>query len=300
MSDLPTRILVTGANGQLGQEVMALAANFPAWELIPSDRHVMDISRREDVLRFFDRHRVDFCINCAAYTAVDQAESQPDIARQINALGPGYLAEACRQAGAGLLHFSSDYVYHTHHNRPYREDAPTNPQGVYARTKLEGDERVQQALPEAVVLRTSWVYSSYGNNFVKTMLRLATLRDTLRVVYDQVGAPTYARDLAGAALAIIRYLAATGTERPPKGGIYHYSNEGVTSWYDLALAIFELSHIDCHVLPIESKDFPTPAARPFFSVLNKDKIKETFALTIPHWRTSLRECLKRITADESP
>ncbi len=298
MSDSPTRILVTGAHGQLGREIMTLGTNFPDWQLIPTDRQELDISRRDDVLRFFDRHPIDYCINCAAYTAVDEAERQPGIARQLNTLGPAFLAEACLASGATMLHFSTDYVYHTRHNQPYREDARTNPQGVYARTKLEGDQWVLQTLPNSIILRTSWVYSPFGNNFVKTMLRLAAERDSLRVVYDQIGAPTYARDLAAATLTIIRHLAnGPETERQSLGGIYHYSNEGVTSWYDFALAIFELEHISCRVFPIESKDFPTLANRPFFSILNKDKIKQTFKLEIPHWRESLQDCLQRLSGD---
>ena len=193
-----------------------------------------------------------------------------------------------------MIHYSTDYVYHGTQNRPFKETDSTSPGGVYAATKLEGDQRVLAANPRTIILRTSWVYSSFGHNFVKTMLRLGKERDQLTVIFDQTGTPTYARDIAVATLHILRKLENTNAEE--SAGIYHFSNEGVTSWYDFAKAIFDLENINCHVLPIETKDYPIPAARPHFSVLNKAKIKTTFDMEIPHWRDSLRECLAAISS----
>lgn len=294
MMDRKVNVLVTGANGQLGQELLALTAEFPSLKLLPATRQELDITNRDQVRQYFDRHPVDFCLNCAAYTAVDQAENHPEAAHRVNVLGPEVLAEACREQDATLIHYSTDYVYHTLCNRPYREEDPTNPQSVYARTKLEGEMKVREALPRSIIVRTSWVYSAFGGNFVKTVLRLGADRDHLRVVYDQVGTPTYAHDLALATLTMLLRLEGHRDRGAALGGIYHYSNEGVTSWYDFAVAILDLAGLPCRVLPIESKDYPTLAPRPFFSVLNKEKIKTTFDLDIPHWRRSLQTCLEQI------
>jgi dTDP-4-dehydrorhamnose reductase len=223
---------------------------------------------------------------------VDKAESEPAQARRTNALAPRYLAEACAEVGATLIHFSTDYVYHGRHNVPLVETDAVHPAGVYARTKLAGERAALRAHPTGVMVwRTSWVYAAHGHNFVKTMLRLGAERPTLSVVFDQIGTPTYAPDLAAAVLQVLDCVQVGSKTPADLVGIWHYSNEGVTSWYDFAQAIFDLQKIPCRVLPIESRQYPTPASRPPFSVLNKGKIKAAFGLDIPHWRVSLERCL---------
>ncbi len=279
------RILVTGAGGQLGREFHALREAFPGLQLSFADRHTLDLAAPGGIEQVITPGAYDLCINCAAYTAVDRAESEPAAAALINERAVGRLATACAQAGTGLIHFSSDYVYHNDWNTPLTETAPTTPRSVYARTKLAGEEALRQSGARYLILRTSWVYSSFGHNFVKTMLRLGRERDTLQVVYDQIGAPTYARDLAAAVLAIV-------TQDPHlPNRTFNYSNEGVCSWYDFALAIFRIKGIDCRVMPIRSAAYPTPAARPPFSLLDKSAIKTDFGLEIPHWEASLVRCL---------
>lgn len=287
----PVTILVTGANGQVGQELRQLAASFSGFNFHFVSRADLDIADGELVQNLFKLQAFDFCINCAAYTAVDTAESEPELAYQINVEGVENLARACQSIGATLLHFSTDYVYHNQQNTPFQEDDPTNPQSVYAKTKLAGEEAAKAACPDTMILRTSWVYSGFGHNFVKTMLRLGKERPELRVVFDQIGTPTYASDLAHTVLQIIQKVTDGEIKKETMRGIFHYSNEGVTSWYDFALAIFELENMDCKVQPIETKDYPTPAARPPFSVLNKAKIKDIFGISIPHWRERLKVCL---------
>lgn len=281
------KVLVTGANGQLGREIQALANEFPDLTIIPVDRSVLNIADADQVTRFAENTAFDYCLNCAAYTAVDKAEQERDLAFAINAQGAANLANACTAKGAQLIHFSSDYVYHNRENRPLLETDPTTPQGVYAASKLEGDVQVLATDPSALVFRTSWVYSSFGNNFVKTMLRLGAERGALRVVCDQIGAPTYARDIARMSLQLIQ----SGTAKV-QAGIFNYSNEGVCSWYDFAQAIFELSEVKCKVEAIPSTAYPTPAARPAYSVLDKGKFKAAFNLKIPYWRESLMGCLE--------
>jgi len=285
-------ILVTGANGQLGSEIYANSELFPDLDIYYADRAQLDITNKEDIARFLDRHPFQYLINGAAYTAVDRAETEPELARKVNAAAPGLLAGACKERGMVLFHYSSDYVYHTEHNRPYREDDYTAPRGVYAQTKLEGDQAVLENEAQAVILRTSWVYSSSGHNFVKTILRLGKERNELQVVFDQIGSPTYAGDLAHATLHLIRKAEMGRIPKEKLSGLFHYSNEGVCSWYDFALAVLELAHIKCKVYPISTRDYPTPAERPPFSLLDKSKIKETFGIEIPHWRESLGVCLK--------
>lgn len=280
------KILVTGANGQLGRELQALSSEYPDLQLIPVDRNTLDIADANAVAHFFEQNELDYCINCAAYTAVDKAEQEPELAFAINAQGAANLAKAAAQHGAQLLHFSSDYVYHNQENRPLLETDTTTPQGIYAQSKLEGDLRVLAADPNALVFRTSWVYSSFGHNFVKTMLRLGAERGALRVVCDQIGSPTYARDIAHMSLLLIQ-----SGQAKNQAGIFNYSNEGVCSWYDFAQAIFELSGVQCTVTPIPSNDYPTPAARPPYSVLDKGKFKAAFAVEVPYWRVSLKACL---------
>ena len=286
-------ILITGAYGQLGHEFQALQLEFPELDFVFTDRDQLDIANADQVKSFFDRQPFDYCLNCAAYTAVDKAESEPALAYLINEKGPANLAAACQEHGATLIQFSSDYVYHNALNRPLLETDPVTPKGVYAASKLAGEQAAIAANPQTLVLRTSWIYSSFGHNFVKTMLRLSRERRQLKVVYDQIGAPTYARDLARNVLDIIQSEQAA---RHP--GIYNFSNEGVTSWYDFALAIFELSGVHCQVTPIGSSAYPTAANRPHYSLLDKEKFKTTFGKTIPHWKASLAECLSILILEE--
>lgn len=288
-------ILVTGSKGQVGQELQMLASSFPAFNYIFVDIDELDITNSAAVTAFSKENRFDYCINCAAFTAVDKAESDPNLAWKINAQGVKHLAGACAKQNAWLLQISTDYVYHTAQNVPYKETDITNPQGIYAKTKLEGDKLALESNPNhTAVIRTSWVYSSFGQNFVKTMLKLGAEKPELRVIYDQIGTPTYARDLANAMLVMLNKVEAKSVEKEKLSGIYHYSNEGVTSWYDFAMAIFEMRNMPVKVIPIETKDYPTPAKRPPFSLLNKAKIKSTFSLEIPHWQVALKACLDRM------
>jgi len=286
-------ILITGANGQLGQCFRELAAGYPAWRFLYVDINELDITNRRAVFSFFEKNAVQWCINCAAYAAVDKAESEPELARKVNVVGAKNLAAACARQGIPIIHFSTDYVYHGRQNVPFRENDPVSPKGVYARTKLAGDRAVLKANPLGMVIRTSWLYSLYGQNFLRTMLRLGAERPSIGVVFDQVGTPTYAPDLAAAVLQIVQKVENKAVERASIAGVWHYSNEGVTSWYDFARAIFELKNLPCRVNAIESKDFPTPVERPPYSVLNKAKIKAAFGLEIPWWRESLEGCLGR-------
>ncbi len=287
-------ILVTGANGQLGQCFRQLADQNPNVYFYFAGSSELDISNKRMVRKFFDQHPVSWCINCAAYTAVDQAQKEPAVARKINISGVKNLAEACSPQGIPLIHFSTDYVYHTKQNTPFKEDDPVSPKGIYARTKRSGERAALLANPNTMVIRTSWVYSEFAHNFVKTMLRLGRERSNLNVVYDQIGTPTYAPDLAAAVLDIIRKAETEAVPPYLLAGIWHYSNEGVTSWYDFAKAIFEIKNIPCAVQPIESKAYPTPAMRPHFSLMDKSKIRTAFGLQIPHWRESLLRCLEKL------
>lgn len=285
-------ILVTGSKGQMGNEFQHLTAEFNQFDYLFVDVDELDITKEAAVKTFFEKNPVQYCINCAAYTAVDKAETEANIAWKVNTTGAANLARACAAAGANFIQISTDYVYHGNQNVPFVETDVTNPQGVYAKTKLEGDDAaLKNHSNGAMVIRTSWLYSSYGGNFVKTMLRLGKERPELGVIFDQIGTPTYARDLASAILTIIGKAEKGEVERFMLKGIFHYSNEGVTSWYDFAVAIFELKNMSVKVRPIETKDYPTPAKRPPYSVLNKHKIKATFGLDIPHWRASLEACL---------
>ena len=294
-------ILVTGANGQLGQCFRKASAHWPGQSFVFEGSQGLDISDRRAVREYFksrqskEEDKLRWVINCAAYTAVDKAESEPEKARKINVLGTKNLAEACAEFGIPFVHFSTDYVYHSRQNTPFQETDRVSPKGVYARTKLAGERAAFRAQPLSMVIRSSWVYSAFGQNFVKTMLRLGRERSELKVVADQIGTPTYAPDLADAVLKIIQKVESSELEKESIAGIWHYSNEGVASWYDFAAAIFELGGIDCHVYPIATKDFPTAAQRPPFSVLDKSKIKAAFGIDIPHWRESLRRCLTEMS-----
>lgn len=285
-------LLVTGAKGQVGSELQALAAQqYAGWRFLFTDRDTLDICDAAAIAEAFGRFRPDYVLNCAAYTAVDKAESEPEQAQLINAEAPRLLAQACAQQGAKLMQLSTDYVYHGAQNTAFREEDPVNPQSVYAQSKLDGERAAAAACPDTLILRTSWVYSAYGHNFVKTMLRLGRERDSLRVVADQIGAPTYARDLATAMLEIVRKTQEGAAPEGAFGQIYHYSNEGVLSWYDFAWAIFDLCGIKCALHPIESSEYPSPAKRPPFSLMNKAKIRDTYDLQIPYWREALKRCL---------
>ncbi len=290
-------ILVTGANGQVGCELQYLSKQYPSFTFLFTDVQELDITNQQAVLDFFQQHPIEYCINCAAYTAVDKAESDFDKAFLINVTGTKNLALACEKHQAQLVQISTDYVYHSAQNRPYKETDPTHPQSVYASTKLESDQEAQKICPDSMILRTSWVYSSYGHNFVKTMLRLGKEKETLNIIYDQIGTPTYAFDLAKAILTILEKVQTKEYSQETLSGIFHYSNEGVASWYDFAHAIFDIRDLKCKVNPIETKDYPTPALRPPFSLLDKEKIKRTFDIEIPHWRDSLRRCLQRIAEE---
>lgn len=284
-------ILVTGASGQLGQELQQLASTTTLFKWIFTSRKELNIVNRHEVAAFFKLHKIDYCINCAAYTAVDKAETEREKAFETNATAVAFLAKQCSIDHVPLIHISSDYVYHNRQNRPLLEKDKTKPQGIYALSKLEGEQKAQAIHQQCMIIRTSWVYSSFGGNFVKTMLRLGKERDSLNIVFDQIGTPTYARDLGQAILDILTKIHTKQVSKQTLSGIYNYSNEGVTSWFDFAKAIFELKNISCSTAPIESKEYPTPAKRPTYSVMNKSKIKKTFGLTIPHWQDSLKDCL---------
>ncbi|MHC3994939.1 dTDP-4-dehydrorhamnose reductase [Thiomicrolovo sp. ZZH C-3] len=286
---MPKRILVTGADGQLGSELRVLSEQTDQFNFTFIDRADADLADTAQIGRFFDGKTFDVIINCAAYTAVDKAESEPEMANAINHRAVETLAHIAKAKGISLVHISTDYVFDGSNYKPYTENEPTNPQGVYGQTKLDGEEAMRAINPpRSAIIRTSWVYSEFGSNFVKTMLRLGRERDELGVIFDQIGTPTYARDLARVILDILPLLESEGTE------VYHYSNEGVCSWYDFAKAIFELAGVGCTVNPIETKAYPTPATRPHYSLLNKMKIKRDFGLTIPYWRDSLNSCLEKL------
>lgn len=279
-------ILVTGSEGQLGKELKDCFAQ-SNHTIIYTDVADLDITNSKAVSEFIETNKPEYIINCAAYTAVDKAESDIDTCKLINSTAPGILAKAAKSVQANFIHVSTDYVFDGKSYIPYTEDMQTNPQSVYGATKLEGEINATKEYTNTVVIRTSWLYSSYANNFVKTMIRLGNERDTLSVIFDQVGTPTYAKDLALAIVAICN-----SEEFIP--GIYHFSNEGACSWYDFAKEIHDLTKVNCNVVPIETKDYPTPAKRPHYSILNKSKIKTTYNLTIRHWKTALIECISKL------
>ncbi len=287
-------ILIAGANGQLGRSIDAIAANYPQYDLVFARREQLDLSKASSIAEYFQLNTFDVIINCAAYTAVDQAESEPDLADTINHLAVKQLASIARQQQAKLIHISTDYVFNGQQHRPYVETDSVDPQSVYGASKLAGEQAVMHEMAtNALIIRTSWVYSEFGNNFVKTMLKLGGERDALSVIYDQIGTPTYAQDLAEAIMAIVASEPFNQTSFNTQ--LFHFSNEGVCSWYDFAKAIFDQSRIQCDVSPIETKDYPTPAKRPAYSLLNKAKIKGAFDLTIPYWKDSLKKCLINIS-----
>ena len=281
-------ILVTGTNGQLGSEIKELSSHYP-YTFFFTCKNDLDISNAKDVEAFIQKHHITAIINCAAYTAVDKAESDEDNADKINHLAVKTLAELSKHYALKLIHISTDYVFDGTNHKPYIEIDTTNPQSIYGKTKLLGERALLHVNPNnAIIIRTSWVYSSYGANFVKTMLRLGKERESLGVIYDQVGSPTYATDLAKAVLDILPQI---DNEQPQ---IYHYSNEGVTSWYDFAKEIMKVAKLPCKINPIETVQYPTPAKRPHYSLLNKTKIKNEYTLDIPYWKDSLDDCLRKL------
>ena len=285
-------ILVTGANGQLGCEMRRLGAVSPN-NYIFTDVAELDITNADAVMYVAKHYSIDAIVNCAAYTNVDKAESDEAMAELINATAVGNLARAMKEVGGTLFHVSTDYVFGSEGNTPRTEDMPLNPLGVYGRTKLKGEEAIHASGCRALIFRTAWLYSEFGNNFLKTMMRLTAEREQVNVVFDQVGTPTYAGDLALAIFSIIEAGVYEGNE-----GIYHFSNEGVCSWYDFAVEIAAVAgNTGCRVNPCHSSEFPSPVTRPSYSVLDKTKIKETFDIDIPHWRESMEYCVKRIKAN---
>ena len=280
-------ILITGCNGQLGNEIQLLQPGYPQHTFYNTDVAELDITDQEAIEAFVARNNIDGIVNCAAYTAVDKAESNEQLCTLLNATAPGYLAKAIDRRGGWMIQVSTDYVFDGTHHTPYLETDSVCPNSVYGRTKLAGEQQVQQACRQSMIIRTAWLYSPFGNNFVKTMVRLGHEKDELGVIFDQIGTPTYAHDLAAAIFTTI--------EKGIKPGIYHYTDEGVTSWYDFTKAIHRLAGItSCHVRPLHTAEYPTPACRPHYSVLDKTKIKQAYNIDIPHWEESLRQCIARL------
>ncbi len=288
------KILVIGSNGQLGSEVQALSAAYPDYAFSFTDVDTIDLTKGQAIEDYIIAHPADVILNCAAYTAVDKAEEDRDTAFLINAVALDYLADAAIACGALLIHVSTDYVFDGSNNTPYTPDEVTFPQSVYGETKYEGEQLLLYSKANVAIIRTSWLYSTYGQNFVKTMLRLGAERDALKVVFDQVGTPTYARDLAKAILDMIPLY---NQKEAVRKEVYHYTNEGVASWYDFSKEIFRYRDINCAVEPVFSDAFPTPAKRPKYSVLDKSKIRTEFNLTIPHWVDSLHDMLDKLQAE---
>jgi dTDP-4-dehydrorhamnose reductase len=280
------KILVTGGDGQLGSALKKLAGDYKDYIFTFIDVRDLDLTDSSGMAAFLGTHQPGILINCAAYTAVDKAESETDRAMAVNATAPGEIARICSETGIRLIHISTDYVFDGRSFIPYKETDPVNPVSVYAKSKLEGETRIQKQHVKGIIIRTSWLYSEYGQNFVKTILKKGKELRKLKVVYDQVGGPTYAGDLARVILDIMPEVAKACSME-----VYHYANEGVISWYDFANAIIDISGIDCILEPVETKAYPTPAARPSYSVFNKTKFKERFGIAIPYWRDSLKECI---------
>ena len=280
-------ILVTGANGQLGNEMQVLARENLQHTYFFTDVQELDICDEQAVYAYVSEHKIDIIVNCAAYTAVDKAEDNVELCDKLNNIAPGYLARAAQANGAAMIQVSTDYVFDGTAHIPYTEEEPTCPASVYGSTKLAGEQNVMDHCEKAMVIRTAWLYSIYGNNFVKTMIRLGQERDSLGVIFDQIGTPTYANDLAQAIFGAIN----KGVVR----GIYHFSDEGVCSWYDFTIAIHRLAGIaSCKVKPLHTADYPAKAPRPHYSVLDKTKIKDTFGIEIPHWEESLKRCINQL------
>lgn len=283
-------ILITGSNGQLGNEIKQLASNYSSWNFIYKDLPDLDITNIKLLEKLVKEEAINTIVNCAAYTAVDPAESNQEIAHAVNVLGAKNLAKLSNLYNIKLIHISTDFIFDGKHYLPYKETDQPNPLSVYGSTKLEGEQEVLTECSNSIIIRTAWLYSSFGANFVKTMQKLGSDRDELNVIFDQVGTPTFAGDLAQIILEILTQLEAGSAKK----GVYHYSNEGIASWYDFAVEIMSLSNLKCRVYPIETYQYPTPAPRPSFSVLNKEKIKTDFGIEIPHWKSSLKKCIQEI------
>ena len=281
------RILVTGCNGQLGNEIQLLETTNPQHTYFNTDVAELDITDEAAIETFVSENAIDGVINCAAYTAVDKAEENQELCHLLNTLAPGYLAAAVEKRGGWIIQISTDYVFDGTNHTPYVETDPVCPNSVYGRTKLAGEEAAQLACTKTMIIRTAWLYSQFGNNFVKTMIRLGKEKTELGVIFDQIGTPTYARDLA-----VVIFEAVNKGIIP---GIYHFSNEGVISWYDFTKAIHRIAGINsCHVRPLHTAEYPTPASRPHYSVLDKTKIKHTYGLEIPYWEESLKDCIAKL------
>ncbi|MCK5538914.1 MAG: dTDP-4-dehydrorhamnose reductase [Bacteroidales bacterium] len=285
-------ILITGSKGQLGNEIKKLSVNYADFNFLFTDIEELDITNIDALTSFFDIHKPNYLINCAAYTAVDNAEDEPEKADLINHESVDNLAKISNQFNTKFIHISTDYVFDGQNYRPYTEIDAENPKSVYGTTKLDGEEAVRQHVENHIIIRTSWLYSTFGNNFVKTMLRLGKEKEQLTVIFDQIGTPTYANDLADAILQIVSK--SHKKEEAFKSGIYHYSNEGACSWYDFSTEIMNLAKLNCKIKPILGRNYPTRAARPFYSVLDKSKIKANFGIEIPHWKKSLQNCLTEL------
>ena len=277
-------ILVTGCNGQLGSEMQVAANRFPSFQYIYTDVAELDICDKNTLDAFVKENAVNIIVNCAAYTAVDKAEDDIELCYKINRDAVKNIGEVASENNLKVVHVSTDYVFDGTNYLPYTEDLPVCPATVYGKSKLEGEQALMESCGQAVILRTAWLYSSFGNNFVKTMIKLGTERESLNVIFDQVGTPTYAADLADAILCLL----SNETFVP---GIYHYSDEGVCSWYDFTKTIHRIANVICNVQPIETKDYPARTPRPHYSVLNKSKIKSTYNISIPHWEESLEKCI---------
>lgn len=285
-------ILITGSKGQLGNELQKAAKRFPNFRYIFTDVDELDICNKSALDNFVKENRIEIIVNCAAYTAVDKAEEEVEKCFAINAQAVKNIGEIAETYQIKVVHISTDYVFDGKSYKPYTEEMEVSPDTVYGKSKLQGEKFLQSVCNQCIVIRTSWLYSSYGNNFVKTMLRLGKERNSVKVIFDQIGTPTYAADLAEIILKIL-------SQNNFISGIYHFSNEGVCSWYDFATAIFKIAHVNCLVHPIETKDYPAPAPRPYYSVLNKSKIKNTFGLSIAHWEESLEKCIEILKSEYS-
>ena len=280
-------ILITGCNGQLGNEMQLLEASHPQHTYFNTDVAELDITNQDAIEAFVNDNQIDGIVNCAAYTAVDKAEDNEELCTKLNAEAPAYLAAAIGKRGGWMIQISTDYVFDGTQHTPYTEEADTCPNSVYGKTKLVGELNVQKFCAQSMIIRTAWLYSTFGNNFVKTMIRLGKEKPELGVIFDQIGTPTYARDLAVAIFAAI--------EEGIVPGVYHFSNEGVISWYDFTKAIHRIAGITtCHVRPLHTSEYPTPAKRPHYSVLDKTKIKQTYNIEVPYWEESLVECIAKL------
>lgn len=283
-------ILITGCNGQLGNEMQLLEKENPQHTYFNTDVAELDITDQAAIEKMVMDDAIDGIVNCAAYTAVDKAEDNQELCRKLNSLAPGYLAAAIEKRGGWMIQISTDYVFDGTNHTPYTEEAPTCPNSVYGVTKLEGEQAVQRNCPKSMVIRTAWLYSTFGNNFVKTMIRLGKEKPELGVIFDQIGTPTYAHDLAVAIFAAINQGVVPG--------VYHFSNEGVISWYDFTKAIHRIAGITtCHVRPLHTSEYPTPASRPHYSVLDKTKIKTVYGIEVPYWEESLEVCVRKLLND---